>query len=478
MPESYWQLQEDRFFDPDPTQRKIAREIYAQIASLPIVSPHGHVDPRLFADPQAGFGSPSDLFIVPDHYVFRMLYSQGIPLEKLGVLRLDGGLVETDHRKIWQIFGDNFYLFRGTPSGVWLEHELYTVFEVRQVLDGSTAQSVYDQVESRLAQPEYRPRALFERFGIEVLCTTDAATDPLHSHQAIRESGWGGNIRPTFRPDAVVNLLAPGWIAGVQALGELSGVEVGSYAAYIRALEERRAFFKRMGAAATDHAALTPFTEQLEASEAEGIFQKALRGAASVEDAARFGGHMLIEMARMSVEDGLVMQLHPGSQRNHSSQIFSRFGSDKGFDIPIPVEYTRRLQPLLEAFGHDSRLTLILFTLDETTYGRELAPLAGVYPALKLGPPWWFFDSLNGIGRYFDLVMETAGLYNTSGFNDDTRAFASIPARHDLWRRASANWLAGLTARHILDLRTARQMAVEMAYGLAKRAYRLDGGSQ
>ena len=474
MSETEWQLQEDRFFDPDPSQRKIARELYAEIANLPIVSPHGHVDPRLFADPQAGFGSPSDLFIIPDHYVFRMLYSQGIPLEKLGVPRVDGGAVETDHRKIWQVFAENFHLFHGTPSGVWLEHELYTVFDVRQRLNGETAQVIYEQIEAKLALPAYQPRALFERFGIEVMCTTDTATDPLASHLAIRESGWKGDIRPTFRPDGVVNLLMPGWADHIRALGALSGVEIGSYEVYIQALEGRRKFFKQMGASATDHAALTPSAGRLDRSEASAIFQKALRGEASEAEAARFGGHMLIEMARMSVEDGLVMQLHPGSFRNHSSQVFARFGADKGFDIPIPVEFTRSLQPLLEEFGHDPRLTLILFTLDETTYGRELAPLAGVYPALKLGPPWWFFDSLNGIGRYFDVVMETTGLYNTAGFNDDTRAFASIPARHDLWRRASANWLAGLTARHILELGTARQMAVEMAYGLAKRAYRLD----
>jgi glucuronate isomerase len=340
-------------------------------------------------------------------------------------------------------------------------------------LNGDTAQAIYDQIEASLAQPEYRPRALFGRFGIEVLCTTDAATDSLQFHQAVQESGWKGKLRPTFRPDALVNLLAPGWKANLGTLSELTGREIGSYTAYIQALEERRRFFQRMGAVATDHAALTPHTESLDPAEAEAIFQKALHGTANEDDAARFGGHMLVEMARMSVEDGLVMQLHPGSLRNHSHAIFNRFGSDKGFDIPIPVEYTHGLRPLLEAYGHDPRLTLILFTLDETTYGRELAPLAGVYPALKLGPPWWFFDSLNGIRCYFDLVMETAGLYNTAGFNDDTRAFASIPARHDLWRRSSANWLAGLVARHILDLPSARQMAVEMAYGLAKRAYRL-----
>jgi glucuronate isomerase len=474
MPEQEWHLHEDRFFDPDPTQRKFAREIYAEIAELPIVSPHGHVDPRLFSDEKATFGSPADLFIIPDHYVFRMLYSQGIPLEALGVPRRDGGEVERDHRRIWQIFADHFHLFRGTPSGIWLSHELVKVFDIQQKLDSASALAIYDQIAERLAQPAYRPRRLYEQFNIEVLCTTDAASDPLEHHQAIRASGWQGDIRPTFRPDAVVNLMSPGWGANLKALGASAGIEIGSVPAFVQALEARRAFFKRMGATATDHAALSPFTAQLPAGEAEAIFQAALRGTVTQEQADRFTGHMLFEMARMSMEDGLVMQLHPGSFRNHSRGVFERFGADKGFDIPVAVEYTRNLRPLLDAFGHDPRFTLILFTLDESNYGRELAPLAGVYPALKLGPPWWFFDSLNGLNRYFDQVMETAGIYNTAGFNDDTRAFASIPARHDLWRRACANWLAGLTARHILHVSEARQMAVAMAYTLAKKAYHLE----
>ncbi len=466
-------LDPDRFFGPDSRQKEIARHLYARIAGLPLICPHGHVDPRMFAELNYSFGSPADLLIIPDHYVFRMLYSQGVPLEALGVPRCDGGPVETDHRKIWQTFAEHFYLFRGTPTGVWLTQELVEVFGVTERLTAASAQRIYDQIADCLTRPEFRPRALFERFNIEVLATTDAAADPLVHHQAIRASGWGGRVVPTFRPDAVVNLDAPGWRTHIQALAAASGIEIGSYRALIAALEERRAFFKQMGATATDHAALIPLTGELSAAEAEAIFARALKGQATAEDAARFTGHMLMEMARMSIEDGLVMQLHPGSFRNHNPDVFARFGPDKGADIPIQTEYTRNLKPLLDKYGRDPRLTLILFTLDETTYSRELAPLAGHYPSLRLGPPWWFHDSLNGMARYFDQVMETAGLYNTVGFNDDTRAFPSIPARHDVWRRASANWLAGLVVRGIVGLDDAEEMAHDMAYGLAKKAYKL-----
>jgi glucuronate isomerase len=337
----------------------------------------------------------------------------------------------------------------------------------------SNADCLFDLVAEKLSSPDFSPRKLFERFNIEVLCTTDAATDTLEHHQAIRQSGWSGNILPTFRPDGVVNLDAPNWQANIEKLSQVSNVDITDYASYIRALERRRVFFKSMGATATDHAALTPATVELTSIEADAIFQRALKGQSGPDDAARFTAHMLMEMARMSIEDGLVMQLHPGSLRNHNEIIFKKFGLDKGADIPLQTEYTRNLLPLLNKYGNDSRLTLILFTLDETTYSRELAPLAGHYPALKLGPPWWFFDSLNGMARCFDQVMETAGLYNTTGFNDDTRAFCSIPARHDVWRRASANWLAGLIVRHIIDMDDAREMIQDLAVGLAKRAYKI-----
>jgi len=466
-------LPSDRYFDPNPAQKKVAIELYESVRDLPIVSPHGHVDPLLFADPDYEFGTPTEMFIIPDHYVFRMLYSQGIPLEDLGVPRTDGGPVETDHRKIWQTFAEHFYLFRGTPSGMWITHELVDVFEIDERLDGKTGQAIYDQISAKLRTPEFRPRALYKRFNIEVLCTTDAATDTLAYHQQIRDSGWDGVIRPTFRPDAVVNLLTEGWADNIAALSEVSGIDVRSYATYIQAIEQRRAFFKSMGARATDHAALTPYTEELSPAEAEAIFQRALRGEATEEDDTRFTAHMIIESARMSIEDGLVMQFHSGSFRNHNAPLFGRFGRDKGHDIPVASEFTHNLRPLLNKYGNDPRLTLICFTLDETTYSRELAPLAGHYPAMKLGPAWWFHDSLNGMMRYRQQICETAGLYNTVGFNDDTRAYPSIPARHDLSRRVDANWIAGMVVRGVIDMDDAREMILDCAYRLAKRAYKL-----
>jgi glucuronate isomerase len=463
----------DLLFSPDPLTRRTARELYEGIAALPLVCPHGHVDARLFSDPAASFGSPADLLIIPDHYITRMLYSQGIPLESLGVPTLDGGPIESDHRKIWRIFCENFSLFRGTPSGLWLRCELSEVFSIDEKPSADNADRLYDLIAEKLAEPAFAPRALFERFNIAVLCTTEAATETLDQHQAIRQSGWGGRILPTFRPDAVVNLDTPGWRSNLDRLSQVSGVDVTDYRSYLRALEQRRDFFRSMGATSTDHGMLVPDTAGMDPGEAEALFQRALHGQISAVEAAHFTAGMLMEMARMSVEDGLVMQLHPGSLRNHNASVFNRFGPDRGGDIPTRIEYTRNLLPLLNRYGNDARLTLVVFTLDESAYARELAPLAGHYPALKLGPPWWFHDSPNGMRRYFDQAMETAGLYNTAGFNDDTRAFCSIPARQDIWRRTSADWLAGLLVRHSIIMEEAREMMQELAVGLAKRTYRL-----
>lgn len=464
---------EYRYFDPDPAQKEVALDLYRHVANLPLLCPHGHVDPRVFADPDYLFGTPADLFIIPDHYVFRMLYSQGVTMESLGIPTADGTAVETDHRKVWQIFAEHFYLFRGTPTGMWLNDELAGVFGVDYKLTSSTAQEIYDEIERKLASPDFRPRRLFERFNIEVLCTTDAATSRLEHHRAISESGWKGRILPTFRPDAVVNLVPAGWKEEVDALSAVSGIDVTGYRSFIQAMEERRAYFKEMGATATDQAAASPRTELLPEREADAIFQRALKGKASQADADRFTAHMLMEMARMSVEDGLVMQLHPGSYRNHNRMVYDRHGRDMGADIPVATEYTRNLAPLLNRYGNEPNFRLILFTLDETTFSRELAPLAGHYPAVKLGPPWWFFDSWNGMTRFRETVVETAGLYNTVGFNDDTRAYPSIPARHDLARRVDANWIANLVVRSVVDMEDAREMINAAAYGLAKEAYNL-----
>ena len=465
-------LSPDRYFSANPAVRAIARDLYQAAARFPLVCPHGHVDPRLLALDEP-FPDPAALIVIPDHYIVRMLYSQGVAMEALGIPRLDGGPFETDPRRIWQLFGDHFHLFRGTPSGAWLSQEFEGVFGIDEPLTPASAMRIYEAIERCLAQPGFRPRALFERFRIEVLCTTDAAGDTLEWHRHIASSGWPGRVRPTFRPDLAINLRHPGWRGEIARLSDLTGLEVTSYARYIQALEQRRLFFKTMGATATDHAAETPFTAALTPGQAEAVFARALKGTATDDDVRLFTGHMLMEMARMSVEDGLVMQLHPGSDRNHNAAVFKRFGPDRGCDIPLATEYTRNLKPLLNAYGNDPRLTLVLFTLDETTYARELAPLAGHYPALRLGPPWWFHDSIEGMSRFRYQATETAGIYNTAGFNDDTRAFPSIPARHDVARRVDANFLADLVSRHVVSIDEAGEMMEALTYGLAKKTYKL-----
>ena len=467
-------LEADRFFDPDPTVRRVARELYDETRTLPIVSPHGHVDAGVLARNEP-FAEPAALIVQPDHYILRLLYARGVPLEALGVPRRDGGgaPAETDPCKVWQRFADHYYLFRGTPTGAWLDYELHEVFGVRDRLSGETAARVYDEVAEKLASPEFLPRALFERFNIEVLATTDSASDSLDHHRAIRGSGWKGRVIPCFRPDAVFRIAAPQWPAELEALGREHGAPLVDYAEFVRALEDRRTFFKSMGATATDHGVLEPYTTWLPPEEAETVFQRARQGDVTAADERRFTAHLLMEMARLSVRDGLVMQIHAGALRNHNRLVFERFGPDRGADMPVATEFTRNLRPLLNAYGNDARLTVVVFTLDESTYSRELAPLAGHYPSLRLGPPWWFHDSLEGMRRFRERTTETAGIYKTAGFNDDTRAFCSIPARHDLARRVDADFLAGLVARHVIDKSDARQMARALAYELAKETYKL-----
>jgi len=465
-------LNPQRFFDPNPEIREIAYDLYLTVKDLPLISPHGHVDPRLLAENQP-FPDPTELIIIPDHYVYRLLYSQGIPLESLGIPVQDGSAVETDHRKIWQIFADHFYLFAGTPTGIWLSHEFSEVFGITEKLNSANAMQIYDQLQEKLRSSEFLPRRLFERFKIEVLTTTDAASDSLEHHQKIRGSGWKGRVIPCFRPDAVIDIQRSDWRKEIETLSQVAGIEIHSFKNFLRALENRREFFKTMDAVSTDQGVTTPYTHELSSSEAESIFQQALKGKSTEKDAAQFIAHMLMEMARMSIDDGLVMQIHPGSYRNHNRLIFEKFGRDRGCDIPLQTEYTCNLRELLNKFGNDRRFTLVVFTLDESTYSRELAPLAGHYPALKLGAPWWFHDSLEGMIRFRERVTETASIYNTVGFTDDTRAFPSIPARHDLSRRMDANYLARLVARHIIDLEDANRMIRALAYELAKKTYKL-----
>ena len=433
--------------------RRVVRALYEETRGLPIVSPHGHVDPRILAE-NAPFPEPASLIVQPDHYILRLLYANGVPLDDL---------LKAEPRRVWQLFAEHYYLFRGTPTGAWLDFELYSVFGIQYSLSAETGARMYDEIVEKLASPEFRPRALFERFNIEVLATTDAATSSLEHHEAIRKSGWKGRVIPTFRPDAQFKISSRDF----DALG------ARNYAGFVRAIADRRAYFKQFGATATDHAVLEPYTAPLPEDEAERLFQRARQSEATQEDERRFTAHLLMEMAKMSVADGLVMQLHAGALRDHNRAVFERFGPDMGGDIPVATEFTRNLRPLLNAYGNDPRFTLVLFTLDESTYSRELAPLAGHYPAVRLGPPWWFHDSMEGMRRFRERTTETASIYKTAGFNDDTRAFCSIPARHDLARRMDANYLGGLVARHVIDESDARRMARALAYELVKKTYRL-----
>lgn len=464
-------LDANRLFPVDPAARVIAVKLYESVRDLPIVSPHGHTDPRWFAENKP-FSNPAALFIQPDHYIFRMLYSQGVSLESLGIPQADGK-EQADPREVWRIFARHYYLFRGTPTRLWLDYSFSTLFGLTERLSADNADAYYDAMACALQAPDFLPRALYERFRLEALATTDAATDTLEYHQVIRASGWKGRVIPTFRPDAVVDPEGIGFQENLQRLGEVAGEDVSTWKGYLSALRSRRAYFKQNGATATDHGHATARTADLPLAECERLYGRVWTGKMQTGDAELFRAQMLTEFAGMSVEDGLVMQLHPGSVRNYNPQIFAKFGRDKGADIPVATEYVYALRPLLGRYGNEPNFTLILFTLDESVYSRELAPLAGHYPSVKLGPSWWFHDSPEGMRRFRESATETAGFYNTVGFNDDTRAFLSIPARHDVARRVDCAFLARLVAEHRLDEDEAFQVAQDLTVNLVRKAYRL-----
>ncbi len=461
-------IHEDRLFPAEPSARAIARALYGSIKDLPIVSPHGHTQAAWFARNEP-FPNPAMLFVQPDHYVYRMLYSQGISLDDLEI----GKPTMSDPRKVWRIFASNYYLFRGTPTRIWLDFAFHQLFELDQRLSASTADLYYDTISEKLRTAEFLPRALFERFNLEVLATTDSPIDSLADHQAIRDSSWKARILPTFRPDPVVDPEFAGFAANIAELGRQTGEDSSDWRGYLNALSKARARFRSLGCTATDHGHPTPQTADLSTAEAEALFARVLAGNADAHQQELFRAQMLTEMARMSLDDGLVMQIHPGSVRNHNLALYRRYGRDIGADIPRPTNYVDALRPLLDRFGNEANLTIILFTLDESTYSRELAPLAGHYPCLRLGPPWWFHDSPEGMMRFRQQTTETAGFYNTVGFNDDTRAFLSIPARHDVARRVDCAYLSRLVTEHRLAEDEAFEVAHDLTYRLVKKAYRL-----
>lgn len=460
-------LHPDRLLPVDPATRDLARSLYAQVKDLPIISPHGHTDPEWFAS-NANFGNAAELLLHPDHYVFRMLYSQGVPLADLGI-----GNPAADPRASWRLFAERYFLFRGTPSRMWLDWVFAEVFGMGVQLCAETSDLYFDTITEMLASSAFRPRALFERYNIEVIATTESPIDSLEHHTAIRQSGWQGKVITAYRPDPVIDPDFEGFRENLRTFSDLTGEDAFSWTGYLAAHRQRRAFFASMGATSTDHGHPTAQTANLSAAEAEALFARVSGGSCTPAEAELFRAQMLTEMAAMSIDDGLVMQLHPGAFRNHNAQVFAALGRDKGADIPTRTDYVHALKPLLDRFGNDNRLSLILFTLDESAYARELAPLAGHYPCLKLGPAWWFHDSPEGMRRFRRMCTETAGFYNTVGFNDDTRAFLSIPARHDVARRIDCGFLAELVMEHRLEDWEAAELAQDLSYNLAKAAYKL-----
>jgi len=462
-------LHEDRLFPADAATRAIAKRLYAEVKDLPIVSPHGHTEAAWFARNQP-FPDPATLLVQPDHYVFRMLYSHGVSLEELEV----GAPAIKAPRKVWRIFAENYFLFRGTPTRLWLDYIFQELFGLNERLSAANADHYYDTIAEKLQTPEFLPRALYERFHLEVLATTNSPLDPLTDHQAICNSGWKARILPTFRPDSVVDPDFAGFAENIAKLGGMTGENTATWPGYLRALEKTRARFKQLGCTATDHGHPTARTANLSREEAASLYAIILKGNATAEQRELFRAQMLTEMAAMSVGDGLVMQIHPGAVRNHNRQLYEKYGRDIGADIPSPTDYVHALQPMLDRFGNEPNFTVILFTLDESAYSRELAPLAGHYPCLRLGPPWWFYDSPEGMTRFRETTTETAGFYNTVGFNDDTRAFLSIPARHDVARCMDCAYLAKLVAEHRLDDDEAMEVARDLAYNLVRQAYKLE----
>lgn len=465
-------LHPDRLFPAAEPARSIARELYPAVRDLPIVSPHGHTDPAWFAT-NGRFSTPTALFLTPDHYVLRMLRSRGISYDALGVPRKDGKPVETDGRAAWRLFAENYHLFAGTPSKAWVDHSLHWAFGITEELSGATADRIYDAIDAALGTPDLLPRAILDRANVEVIATTEFALDPLTHHQAMADLGLIGRVRTTYRPDDVTNPDRPGFVDRLHQLADLTGENVARWDGLINAHRNRREVFRRFGAVATDHGMPTAETADLAPVEKQALLEKLLTGQYSPEDAALFRAQMMTEMALLAVEDGMVMQLHAGARRNTDPQLMGERGADLGGDIPSRVNYVDGLQPLLGRCGNEPNFRLVLFTLDETNYARELAPMAGFWPSLMIGPPWWFHDSPQGIRRYLDQVVETAGFYNLAGFNDDTRALLSIPARHDVWRREVCGFLAQWVAEHRITRASAEELARHLSYQAAKDAYRI-----
>jgi glucuronate isomerase len=458
----------DRLLGTDPAVREHARSIYQSTAGAPIISPHGHVSAAMLAANQP-LTDPAELFVTPDHYVTRLLHASGIELERLGL-----GDSTTPPREVWRTLCAQWFRFAGTPVRYWLEDALAGVFGVTVTPDPDSADELYDLLDELLSEPEYLPRALLDRFGVGTLATTDDPADSLAHHRDLASvEHLPTRVIPTLRADAYMTPDATGWRERLEALTTASGEDCGSYLGLLEAIRVRREVFRLHGATATDCGVPDAWATPLSNAQAEMLHRQGLDGSISPEGVQAYRRNLLFQFGCMAAEDGLVMQLHAGVIRNHHAATFARFGPDTGHDLPAVTTYTEPLRALLNHVGTSPTFRIVLFTVDETAFSRDIAPLAGFYPSVYAGAPWWFLDAPAAVRRYREAVTETAGFFKTSGFIDDTRALCSIPSRHDMSRRLDAAYLAELVVTRQLAEAEAHSIGQALVSEIPRNAFRL-----
>ncbi|AGN20011.1 glucuronate isomerase [Corynebacterium glutamicum MT] len=463
----------DRLLPADPGTRDIARRLLAHVEDLPIISPHGHLEASMFVKDEA-FPDPTSLLISPDHYLTRMMHSAGVDLADLRV----GGHEGKSAREAWRIFMSHWDLYAGTATGYWVEQEFEHVFGINaERLNVGTpehADAIFDELTDILAQPDFRPRALAEQFNLEVLATTDDPLDDLADHKALADDPtFSPRVLPTFRPDAYTKMYNAGWAEKTTKLIDTAGDGKAGWEGYLQAMRNRRQYFINHGATSADHGLHDTDTTPLSHEDAQKILDKGLAGTATLAEMRAFEANTTYRFAEMSQEDGLVMTIHPGVYRNHSASAQKKFGADIGADIPFQMEFTNGLRPLLSDFGENKDFHFVMFTIDESVYSREVAPLAGYYPAAYVGAPWWFIDEIDAMNRFRSATTGTTGFSRYSGFIDDTRAYCSIPARHNTSRRVEANYLARLVAEHRITESCAAEIIVDLIDASPRRVFKL-----
>ena len=453
----------------DERLRELARDLYEDVADAPIISPHGHVDPALLLRDEP-FPDPAELLLTRDHYITRLLFASGASFADFG---RDPQQASAPARGLARARLELAPLRRHRERILARVRARDAVPRARTNCRRRTPMRYTTASWPCSTSREFRPRALFTQFGIEVLATTDDPLDDLEVHRLLAGEPGAHRSRAADLPPRRLPRPRRCGLLGSRADSARDHRTGRDIRRLPRALEDRRAHFVSRGAVSADHGVYEPFTAELSSADAERLFRGAREGVLDPDAQRLFRGHMLFQMARMSVDDGLVMTVHPGVRRNHHTALFDRFGPDAGHDIPVRVEYTENLRPLLNAFGTAPGFHLVLFAIDETVYSREVAPLAGFYPSVYIGAPWWFLDAPDAALRFRSAVTETAGFYRSSGFIDDTRAFLSIPARHDMSRRMDASFLARLVAEERVSMPTARRIARDLVDAIPREVFKL-----